>query len=281
MNRDFPPPEIIPYHQEAGVTLHHHVIYPDRNEHALPGPAIMFFFCGAWKQFDPAKFFPQSYYLASRGLVCINTELRTASRHGATAKQILRDAKTAINWVRSHARALNIDPEKIVASGGSTSGLIAFMSAIDNGIEVPDTSPLADFSPDALVLFNPTIDLSFNANDVKIVGNDTDVFDLSPKNNVTEYLPPILIMQGDNDKLTPVEFAQHFADKVQAAGNRCELLVYPGKQHGFFNFRNGYNPMFTQTMRDTDDFLHSLGWLDGKPDIDNFVEAVQRQMKAQ
>jgi len=61
--------------------------------------------------------------------------------------------------------------------------------------------------------------------------------------------------------------ARAFCRKMKKAGNRCELLLYDGHKHGFFNYgRNGNKP-FVQTMIATDKFLVSLGWLEGAPTI--------------
>jgi acetyl esterase/lipase len=59
----------------------------------------------------------------------------------------------------------------------------------------------------------------------------------------------------------PFSSAAKFAELMAAAGNRCELVRYEGQAHGFFN----KPPFLEETLRKTDAFLVSLGYLPPKP----------------
>ena len=51
---------------------------------------------------------------------------------------------------------------------------------------------------------------------------------------------------------------------MQAVGSRCDLHLYDGQGHGFFNqSRNAQH--FYLTVFEMDRFLSSLGWLEGEP----------------
>jgi hypothetical protein len=54
---------------------------------------------------------------------------------------------------------------------------------------------------------------------------------------------------------------------MKKAGNRCELLGYEGQKHGFFNAGRGGNEYYHKTLRALDEFLASLGYLQGPPTI--------------
>jgi len=44
--------------------------------------------------------------------------------------------------------------------------------------------------------------------------------------------------------------------------NRCDLFLYEGQDHGFFNLKKGKeNPYFYDTLQKADAFLVSLGYL--------------------
>ena len=51
-------------------------------------------------------------------------------------------------------------------------------------------------------------------------------------------------------------------DKV---GSRCDLKIYEGQKHGFFNYV--HTQYFNQTVFEADKFLASLGYLKGEPTI--------------
>ncbi len=53
---------------------------------------------------------------------------------------------------------------------------------------------------------------------------------------------------------------------MSRVGVRCELRVYDGQGHGFFNFKDG-NKYYALTTREADTFLTSLGWLSGAPTL--------------
>jgi hypothetical protein len=55
------------------------------------------------------------------------------------------------------------------------------------------------------------------------------------------------------------------------AGNRCELVGYDGERHGFFNYGKSRNAPFAATLTRADEFLTSLGYLTGKPTVQEFL----------
>jgi len=88
-------------------------------------PGIVFFFGGGWENGTIKAFEPQAQYLASRGMVAARADYRVKSRHGVTPKECVEDARNAMRWFRQNAGKLGVDPDRIVASGGSAGGHIA------------------------------------------------------------------------------------------------------------------------------------------------------------
>jgi dienelactone hydrolase len=52
---------------------------------------------------------------------------------------------------------------------------------------------------------------------------------------------------------------------MKSAGNRCELVAYPGAGHGFFNAGRADDSAYRDTTARMDGFLVSLGWLEQQP----------------
>jgi acetyl esterase/lipase len=44
-------------------------------------------------------------------------------------------------------------------------------------------------------------------------------------------MPPVHVVHGERDTLTPLAGARRFCDRVVAGGGTCELVVYPGVGH--------------------------------------------------
>jgi len=127
--------------------------------------------------------------------------------------------------------------------------------------------------PDAMVLFNPVLNTTAAGwgNDrrgaglvARFAGHSEK---LSPVHHVKKGVPPTLVLHGTADATVPFAQAESFADAMQAAGNRCELIRYEGQGHGFFNASKGGEKNFLATLLEADKFLASLGYIEGKPTI--------------
>lgn len=233
-----------------------YVFEPEDRPESEPLPAIVFFFGGAWTTGRVTQFVPQAEYLAGRGMVAIVADYRGALRHGATWFDSVRDAKSAIRWVRQHADELGIDPHRIVAAGGSAGGHLAAAAALVQGYDDEDGSVSA--RPDVLVLFNPALDLTAFTVPEHWMDNVTEI---SPLHLVSEGAPPTLILHGTADAVVPFGQAVQFCAAMHELGNRCELEAYPGRGHGFFNYSPNSGDDFADTLRRVDTFLVSLGYL--------------------
>src|SRR5438132_4647791 len=115
-------------------------------------PGIVFFFGGGWENGTIKAFEPQAKYLASRGMVTARADYRVKSRHGVTPKECVDDARSAVRWFRQNAARLGVDPDKIVASGGSAGGHIAACTTLMPASKSKDEE--VSCKANALLLFN-------------------------------------------------------------------------------------------------------------------------------
>lgn len=113
--------EII-YKQIDTVTLKMEVIHPKGYCRDSIYPAIVFFHGGSWKHGNIQQFEPQAEYFSKRGMVCFLPEYRVYESHNTTPLESLKDAKSALRYIRMHAEEFRIYPDKIVGSGGSAGG---------------------------------------------------------------------------------------------------------------------------------------------------------------
>ena len=225
------------------------------------GPALVFFFGGGWSQGDIDQFKEQSRFLATRGLLTVCAQYRVRNRHGTTPFDALMDAKSAIRWLRQNARVWHIDPGKIIAGGGSAGGHLAVSTAFIAGIDNPSDDLAISCRPDALVLFNPVVDTTELAFCKEIIGERRR--EISPLHYVSSNGPPTIIFHGAKDKIVPIKDIERFQTKMMDVGNRCHIHQFKDMDHGFFNFGRHENRPFDETMRATESFLFSLGYLTG------------------
>ena len=227
-------------------------------------PGIVFFFGGGFVSGTPAQFTTKSEYLASRGMVAASAEYRIKNKHQTGPEKSIEDAKSAVRWMRINARRLGIDPDTILAGGGSAGGTCAAFTAYNTTFEPEGEDMSVSSRPNALVLYNPALGYSDDPSKLnaeqKARGPVANEFLMAWK--VTKGGPPAILFFGSEDQLG--EKARVFTQKMVAAGNRAELYIAPGQKHGFFNDRGG-TPWHAVTLRQTDVFLTSLGYLKGEP----------------
>ena len=116
------------------------------------------FFGGGWNSGKVTQFKPHAEYLSSRGMITVLADYRVKTRHQSNLFDAVADAKSAIRFLRQNSKKLNIDKEKIVASGGSAGGHLAAAVASVSGLNDPKDNLKVSAKPNALVLFKPVFD---------------------------------------------------------------------------------------------------------------------------
>jgi acetyl esterase/lipase len=222
--------------------------------------AILMFFGGAWTNGSPTQFGTKAQYLASRGMVALTPEYRIKTRHQTTPRESCEDANSAIRWARINASALGIDPDRIVASGGSSGGTCATLTALSTSFEAAGEDLSVSSKPNALVLYNPAL---------AEPGAARVQAEVMTAWKVAKNEPPMIFFFGTNDQMLAA--SREVAKQLVALGNRAEIYTAPGVGHGFFNdttsTKNGVPGWHEAVLYQTDLFLTSLGYLSGKPTV--------------
>lgn len=257
-DRDFEPDKQIVFKSFEKDPLELNVFLPDGWKASDRRPAMVFFFGGGWVGGAPAQFFPQSRYLASRGMVAVSAQYRTRGSHGTSPVECVADGKSAVRWMRQHAAELGIDPDRIAAGGGSAGGHVAATTGVIDGLDEAGEDLSVSSKPSALVLFNPATDISKSQRwgDRAVEG--------SPLQHVDRGDPPTIVFHGKADSIVPYATAEAFCMAMNDAGNRCELVGYEGRPHGFFNYSRS-RIAYTNSVWHMDRFLASIGYLEGEP----------------
>jgi acetyl esterase/lipase len=229
-------------------------------------PAVVFFFGGRWTWGTPDQFKPQADYFAKRGLVCARADYRVLDKDSVKPDKCVEDAISAMRWVRSHAAQMGIDPNRIVASGGSSGGHLAACTFFAEGINAPNDDQSVSPKPNAMVLYNPVLNLialrGDSVGDSLITGLDDSVLKrISPFLHVCKEAPPTLIIDGTADRFNPV--IREFVQKSKSLGAPVEACYTEGQPHGFFN----RSPWLGKTTEEADEFLRRLGYLDEEPKV--------------
>ncbi|GAB3218185.1 alpha/beta hydrolase [Algoriphagus aestuariicola] len=256
--------EQVLYKQIDSVKLFMEVFRPKTIEAAEKYPAMVFFFGGGWNSGSIKQFEPQAMYFSQRGMVCFLVDYRVRNRQQTTPFESLKDAKSAIRFIRENAGEFHIDTARIVAAGGSAGGHLAAATALikDFNEEADDIS--VSCVPNVLVLFNPVIDNGPGGFGYERIGDAYKSF--SPLHNIKRGAPPTVLFLGTHDNLIPVETAHCYQKVMEKVDSRCDLYLYEGQNHGFFNYSNF--EYYKKTLSEADRFLQSLGYLKEEPIIE-------------
>ena len=254
------------YKEVDGRKLVLYVTRPVERKSAGNRPAIVFFHGGGWTGGAPGQFTEHSKYFASRGLVCFQVQYRLLDKKKSAPPTVcVRDAKSAMRWVRSNAKKFGVDPNRIASAGGSAGGHLASFVGMVEGNDDPQDDLKVSPKSNAMLLFNPVFDNGPGGWGAKRVGDRFKEF--SPFHNVSKDDPPAIVFLGSKDALIPVKTAHDFQQSMKAVDVDCEVMIFEGKTHGFFNYGRHEGKPYYETVLACDRMLAKLGWVKGGPTL--------------
>ena len=219
-------------------------------------PVLITYHGGGWAAGEPSTQFYMAERLARRGWVGISVKYRLTNKNhpGVTPFDAVKDARSAVRYVRAHAAELGIDPQRVVTNGGSAGGHLAAATAMFDDVNDPADDLKVSAKPQLMVLFYPVIDTGPNGYGTERCGADWKR--ISPVDRVVPGLPPTLVLHGDRDTVTPYAGAKLFSQRMEATGNDCELITGQGG-HGYFTYKQ--EPL-DEAMRQVDHWLKGRGY---------------------
>ncbi len=142
----------------------------------------------------------------------------------------LMDCKVAVRWLRANADNLGLDTGNIAALGMSAGATLAAMLAVTSGVkELEPSSPFADITTTikATILFYPPMGDKNSSKYSSGYGRKPPLTYLRPG------LPPFLLLQGEIDKLVPMQDTEQVAADLTRAGVEAHLIIVKQEGHGF------------------------------------------------
>ena len=150
--KGFKPTRTVVYKDIGGAKLELNIFEPEGHKATDKRPAIVFFFGGGWNGGSPSQFYPHCDYLAKRGMVAMSANYRVKSRNKTTPFECVKDGKSAMRYIRSHAKELGVDPGRVAAGGGSAGGHVAATTGVVPGLEEKGEDTKISSRADALLL---------------------------------------------------------------------------------------------------------------------------------
>lgn len=224
------------YKTAGGKDVELHIFYPKGYvaDSGTRYPVALNFHGGGWSEGPIEWGHGDAQFMASLGFVGIAVGYRLALTDGATALDCIKDANSAIRWVRVNARELNADPDRVLAIGHSAGGHLALATAMFPSLKEPGEDAAFSSVPNAVVALAPAVDVGRDGYFKERLKGAALATDCSPIDNVRPLGVPVLVVHGSADGVLPLAGVERFVSAMKAAGNEIELRVFPGGGHGFF-----------------------------------------------
>ncbi len=174
-------------------------------------PAILLIHGGGWNagSKDDAVYRSLMIDYAMKGYVVCNMNYRLIRE--APMPACIEDVKAAINWMKSNARTLGIDPQRIGTYGHSAGGHLSLMAGL-----TADVACAAGGAP-------PT--------EIGRPGEWADHTEWWPVGYIGKCKTPFLVLQGAEDPLVRPELTEDWVKKMQQAGASVDYVKVHGN-HG-------------------------------------------------
>ena len=217
-----------------------------------PTPVVINIHGGGWNHGEKesqtgfSTFFKNGYAVA-------NVEYRLVDV--APAPAAIQDVRCALIYLLKNAKALNIDTNKIVVSGGSAGGHLALMLGLLGNDNRFDTNCPNEETIKIAAIINKygvtdLVPLAYwrsAKNWLALKNFDTDfVKTVSPINYISEKSPPVFIAHGDSDPIVPYEQSVILYKKLKANYVKTEFLTIKGGKHG--NFTKKQNRLLSKRI---------------------------------
>jgi acetyl esterase/lipase len=193
--------------------------------------------------------------LAEAGFLVVAVDFRQPPRHIFPASSV--DVHAAIRWLKTRAAELGGIPGRVAALGSSSGAQVALLVGLrpfDKELAAYTDPSLGntDASLACVLACWPIVDPTARYAFAKATGRDDLVanhhqtfvpFERMDEGNPrlvvergeAQQLPPVLILQGTNDRNVTPEIQEGFRATYAAAGGTCELAIFPDLVHGFGN----------------------------------------------
>jgi dipeptidyl aminopeptidase/acylaminoacyl peptidase len=189
---------------------------------------------------------PSVAYWTSRGIAVVDVNYRGSTGYGRAYRDALKgnwgvhDVTDTVAAARALADAGEVDGDRMAIRGGSAGGYtpLAALTAPEHpfsvGCNIFGVSDVAALAEHTHKFESRYLD--------QLIGpypQEAELYrERSPITHVHRLQTPLLVLQGDEDRVVPPEQSQLIVDAARDAGVPHAYLLFEGEQHGFRRAEN-------------------------------------------
>lgn len=208
-----------------------------------PFPVVVCIHGGGWRAGDKKEFLQAVYSLAAQGYVAATVQYRFAPDHHFPSQ--IQDVKAAVRYLRSRAKGLKLDPDRIGVLGGSAGGHLALLLGTADAKDIVDVGEHLEFSskvqavasvagPCDLTQSFPQLSEAMVTDLIGKTRKDAPEMyrQASPIYDLDANDASILTIHGTKDELVPYEQSTSLVAACKKLGIEAELHTIPNGGHG-------------------------------------------------
>ena len=185
-------------------------------------------------------------YLLAHGYAVFEPNVRGSSGYGKEYAALddvelrmdsVTDLQAAVEWLHDHPA---VDPERIVAMGGSYGGFMVLAALTEfpelwaAGVDIVGIANFVTFLENTGEWRRELREAEYGS-----LADDREFLEsISPINRVEKIDAPLFVLHGANDPRVPVGEAEQIADEAREQGVPVEKLVFDDEGHGITKLEN-------------------------------------------
>ncbi|MCH8504152.1 MAG: prolyl oligopeptidase family serine peptidase [Ectothiorhodospiraceae bacterium] len=182
---------------------------------------------------------PDTQFWTSNGLAVLDVNYSGSSGHGRRYRERLRgqwgraDRDDCIALAQAVAATGRADPRRMVITGSSAGGLTV-LNALIRGVFRGGTSRYGVTDLELLAASTHRFEAGYLTFLLGPLPESRHTYRRrSPVHQARHLRGAVLLLQGEDDPVVPVEQARRIHTALGGANGSARLVVYPGEQHGF------------------------------------------------
>ncbi|ELY61823.1 peptidase S9 prolyl oligopeptidase active site domain protein [Natronococcus amylolyticus DSM 10524] len=208
-------------------------------------PVIVDIHGGPESQRRPSFSSVKQYFL-DRGYAYFEPNVRGSAGYGADYAALddvekrmdsVADIRACVEWLQNHDA---VDPDRIVAKGGSYGGFMVLASMTEYpelwaaGIDIVGIANFVTFLENTGDWRRELREAEYGS-----LAEDREFLEeISPTNNIENIAAPLFVLHGENDPRVPVGEAEQIAEQAEQQGVPVRKLIFEDEGHGFSKLEN-------------------------------------------